>query len=149
MEFGFILTRWVAPDLLMQTLKNILASIHFSFSLNEDHFTAAITWSSLHVLDYAQFTKPQWKKWSLPSLKLLLNLEGKWRRYLILPVPVVFLLIAFTLQLSAQWIKLASNKCKNLRRRPIIVQIIGGWKPSFQVHIFFKDNVQDIQSSKT
>jgi hypothetical protein len=36
----------------------------------------------------------------LPSLKLLLNLRGTWRRYLILPVPVVFLLIAFTLQLS-------------------------------------------------
>jgi len=36
----------------------------------------------------------------LPSLKLLLNLRGTWRRYLILPVPVVFLLIAFMLQLS-------------------------------------------------
>jgi hypothetical protein len=36
----------------------------------------------------------------IPSLKPLLNLRGKWRRYLILPVPVVFLRIAFTLQLS-------------------------------------------------
>jgi len=36
----------------------------------------------------------------LPSVKLLLNLRGTWRRYLILPVPVVFLLMAFTLQLS-------------------------------------------------
>ena len=36
----------------------------------------------------------------LPSVKLLLNLRGTWRRYLILPVPVVFLLIAFMLQLS-------------------------------------------------
>lgn len=31
---------------------------------------------------------------------MLLKRRGKWRRYLILPVPVVFLLIAFTLQLS-------------------------------------------------
>jgi hypothetical protein len=39
-------------------------------------------------------------KSSIPSLKLLLNLLGTWRMYLILPVPVVFLLMAFTLQLS-------------------------------------------------
>jgi hypothetical protein len=37
---------------------------------------------------------------SIPSLKLLLNLLGTWRMYLILPVPVVFRLMAFTLQLS-------------------------------------------------
>jgi len=36
----------------------------------------------------------------IPSLKPLLNLRGTLRRYLILPVPVVFLLMAFTLQLS-------------------------------------------------
>lgn len=36
----------------------------------------------------------------LPSLNPLLNLRGTLRIYLILPVPVVFLLIAFTLQLS-------------------------------------------------
>ncbi|MED6129162.1 hypothetical protein PIB30_105174, partial [Stylosanthes scabra] len=34
------------------------------------------------------------------SLKPLLNRRGTWRRYLILPVPVVFLRIAFMLQLS-------------------------------------------------
>lgn len=36
----------------------------------------------------------------IPSLKPLLNLRGTLRKYLILPVPVVFLRIAFTLQLS-------------------------------------------------
>lgn len=36
----------------------------------------------------------------LPSLKPLLNLRGTLRRYLILPVPVVFLRMALTLQLS-------------------------------------------------
>ena len=42
---------------------------------------------------------------TLPSLKPLLNLRGTLRRYLILPVPVVFLLIAFSLQLSKTTIK--------------------------------------------
>ena len=36
---------------------------------------------------------------SVPSLKPLLNLRGTLRRYLMRPVPVVFLLMAFTLQL--------------------------------------------------
>eukprot|EP00474_Spongospora_subterranea_P003225 CRZ03683.1 hypothetical protein [Spongospora subterranea] len=36
---------------------------------------------------------------SVPSLKLVLNLRGTLRRYLMRPVPVVFLRIAFTLQL--------------------------------------------------
>lgn len=38
----------------------------------------------------------------LPSLNPVLNRRGMSRRYLILPVPVVFLLVAFTLQLSEQ-----------------------------------------------
>lgn len=46
--------------------------------------------------------KPPKPKDFRPSLKPLLNLRGTWRRYLILPVPVVFLRIAFTLQLSIQ-----------------------------------------------
>jgi len=36
----------------------------------------------------------------VPSLKPLLNRRGTLRKYLILPVPVVFLRIALTLQLS-------------------------------------------------
>lgn len=39
-------------------------------------------------------------KHRVPSLKPVLNLRGTWRRYLMRPVPVVFLLIALTLQLS-------------------------------------------------
>jgi hypothetical protein len=39
-------------------------------------------------------------KRNVPSLKLLLKRRGTWRMYLILPVPVVLRLMAFTLQLS-------------------------------------------------
>jgi hypothetical protein len=48
----------------------------------------------------------------VPSLKPLLNLLGRWRRYLILPVPVVFLLMAFTLQLSKAQIYNMINKAQ-------------------------------------
>lgn len=50
---------------------------------------------------------------SVPSLKLLLNLLGTWRRYLILPVPVVFLLMAFTLQLSVFQISRKNQSSQN------------------------------------
>ena len=44
--------------------------------------------------------KPLYKIIVIPSLKPVLKRRGTWRRYLIRPVPVVFLLIAFKLQLS-------------------------------------------------
>ena len=48
-----------------------------------------------------------------PSTELLLNLRGTWRRYLILPVPVVFLLMAFTLQLSVFQETIRHQNCMN------------------------------------
>ena len=53
------------------------------------------------------------EKFQTPSLKLLLNLLGTCRMYLILPVPVVLRLMAFTLQLSemtSQKLKLSKSK---------------------------------------
>lgn len=61
---------------------------------------------------------------NIPSRKLLLNLRGTWRRYLILPVPVVFLLIAFMLQLSDP----INSPKKNQQKPTKIHQKQGKWR---------------------
>lgn len=56
------------------------------------------TFKTLHMLE--KLNTVNWLNKRIPSLNPLLNLRGTFLKYLILPVPVVFLLIAFSLQLS-------------------------------------------------
>jgi di/tricarboxylate transporter len=71
-----------------------------------------------HHMNNQQISTTNWVL-ILPSLKLVLNLRGRWRRYFIRPVPVVFLRIAFSLQLSKKQvpndyvINFTNTTCKN------------------------------------
>jgi len=84
---------------LMKQLPCSLAWLRYLENVQQLNYTKAISYR--YKLINWKPKKTQWKWWNIvPSLKPVLNLRGTLRRYLILPVPVVFLRIAFTLQLS-------------------------------------------------